>query len=467
MSGFDALVRGGRVVLPELEEPVEVDVAIAGGRVAALLERGAAADAERIWDAEDKLVFPGAIDPHVHVSWPYLDNRTSDDYSSATRAAAAGGTTSIIDFAIEGRESPIAALAHRRSQAEGRAVIDFSFHLVVSAATKQVLDEMESVVDGGVTSFKLYMTYRRRGLAISDGDFYKVARRAAELGAVIGVHAENADLDDLRTAELRANGLGAAHYLPEAKPPFVEAEAIARAARISAAAGSNLWILHLSSPQGLRAARDARAACGQPAALETCPQYVFLDRTRLEGDNGQRFLCSPPLRAPDECDQIWAAVLEGSFDWLGTDHCLFLAEQKDSRRDAFWDCPHGLPGIQTRPMLVLARATRAGLPLTRTASLLSAGAARWFGLYPRKGTLLPGSDADLAIWDPNDHWTVTQAGLEIGDWTPYEGHEAWAPPDLVLVRGEPVVESGAMVAPEGYGRFLARPYTLERFQHAG
>jgi dihydropyrimidinase len=452
----DALVRGGVVVLPEADAPLAADVAIAGGRVAAIVEPGTEVGAERVWDVDGGIVLPGALDPHVHVSWPFLDSRTADDYGVATRAAARGGTTTIIDFAVEGRESPSEALARRRDEASGRAVVDYGFHVVVSDASERVLAEMAAVVAEGVRSFKLYMTYRRRRLAVDDATLFRIAARAAELDAAIGVHAENADLDDAGTARMQQLGNGAPHYLPMAKPPHVEAEAVARAARLAAAAGARLWILHLSSEAGLRAALSARADCGQPAALETCPQYVFLDGRRLRAQDGHRFLCSPPLREPSDRSALWQALADGVIDWVGTDHCLFLAEQKDSRANAFWDCPHGLPGVQTRPMLVLAAAEAAGWSLNRAAATLAANAARWFGMYPRKGTLLPGSDADLAVWDPAARWRIENSALAMGgDWTPFEGCEAWAPPTLVLVRGEPVVAPDGDVVGDGHGEFLA------------
>jgi dihydroorotase-like cyclic amidohydrolase len=292
---------------------------------------------------------------------------------------------------------------------------------------------------------------------VSDETLALVARRAAELGAVVGVHAEDADLDDAGTARMRALGRGAARHLPEAKPPFVEATAIARAARIVAAAGGRLWILHLSSSEGLRAALAAREECGQPEALETCPQYLLLDEDHLRRDDGHRFLCSPPLRTAGDRRELWDAVRSQAIDWLGTDHCLFVAEQKDSRAGAFWDCPHGLPGVQTRPMLMLAAAQAAGWSVNEAAGALASNAARWFGLYPRKGTLLPGSDADLAVWDPDARWRITDEGLAMGgDWTPYAGHDAWAPPTLVLLGGEPIVTPDGVTTADGHGRFLAR-----------
>jgi dihydropyrimidinase len=455
---YDALVRGGRVVVPELDAPADVDVAIRDGRVAALLDRDHDAVAEREWDVAGKLVLPGAIDPHVHVRWPYLDSRTADDYEIATRAAAAGGTTTIIDFAIEGREDPLAAVRARRAQAEGAAVVDFSFHCVVSDASPAVLDALADVVAEGVTSFKLYMTYRRRGLAVDDATLEAIARRAAQLGAVIGVHAEDADLDDEGTQRMQAAGMGAARNLPDAKPPIAEVRAIRRAAQIAAAAGARLWILHLSSAEGMAAALEARARVGQPAALETCPQYLLLDRRMLERADGHRFLCSPPLREPADPPQLLDGLADGRLDWVGTDHCLFLAAQKDRYADAFWDCPHGLPGVQTRPALMLAALQARGMRPSAIATTLSTAAARWFGLYPRKGTLLPGSDADLAVWDPDARVTVHSDALAMGgDWTPYEGAEAVAPPSLVLVRGVPAVSPQDDALPRGHGEFLARP----------
>jgi dihydropyrimidinase len=457
MLSCDSIVRSGRVVLPEASEPIRADLAIADGRVAGLLAPGATVSADRVWDVGGDLVLPGAVDPHVHVSWPYLDSRTQDDYATATRAAALGGTTTIIDFAIEGRESPAEALARRRAQAEGKAVVDFSFHVVVSDDTPAVLDEMSDVVAQGVTSFKLYMTYRRRGLAVSDKVLAAVARRAAELGAVVGVHAEDADLDDAGTNAMRERGNGAARYLALAKPPEVEVAAIRRAARAASDAGARLWILHLSSRAGLEAAIEARSRIGQPAALETCPQYLFLGEEHLRRPDGHRFLCSPPLRGAGDRQGLWEGLETEAIDWIGTDHCLFLSSQKDDRADAFWDCPHGLPGVQTRPMLVLDAARRRGVSFPQIVRMLATNAARWFGLYPRKGTLLPGSDADLAVWPRVGRAAVRTERLAMGgDWTPYEGHDAWEPPRLVLVRGEPVVSTEGPAVPDGHGRFLER-----------
>jgi dihydropyrimidinase len=458
LESFDATVVGGDVVLPELSEPLSADIGIRAGCVAGLLKRGTPTTAARVFDATGKYVFPGGVDPHVHVSWPFLSTRTADTYDTATRAAAAGGTTTIIDFAIEGRDSPAAAVAQRRRQAEGEAVIDFSFHCVISDASERVLEEMAQVAADGITSFKLYMTYPQRGLMVDDATLFSVAERAAEVGGVLGVHAENGVLEQSRLERMQRAQLGRSRHFRHLKPPFVEAEAVARASRIAAAAGARLWILHLSSQAALSSALSVRGETGQPEAVETCPQYLLLDETVLDRSDGHRFLCSPPLRTAADSEALWVGLKAQEINWIATDHCLFLRQQKDDRASAFWECPHGLPGIQTRSALIMRAALRRGLSLSTCARILSCSAAQWFGLYPRKGTLLPGSDADLAIWDSDTEAPIINDELLMGgDWTPYEGMLGIGWPSLVLVRGEPVAEYGRSVAPNGFGHFVARP----------
>lgn len=206
----------------------------------------------------------------------------------------------------------------------------------------------------------------------------------------------------------------------------------------------------------MEAAIASRERWGQPAVLETCPQYLLLDRSCLEGEYGQRFLCSPPLRDPEDVSRLWEALDEGRVDWVGSDHCLFLAGQKDALADAFWDCPHGLPGVETRVGLILAEGLRRNMSLRRLVEVTSTSAARWYGLYPRKGTLLPGSDADLAVWRLDDRRTVRNGDLHMGcDWTPFDGVDTLNPPRLVLVRGRATGGDG-VEAPDGWGEFIAR-----------
>jgi dihydropyrimidinase len=453
---YDTIVRNGDVVLPERPHPDALDLGIAGGKVAALLGRGEGRALEQEWDASGCVVMPGAVDSHVHVNWPFLHSRTRDDYATASRAAAAGGTTTILDYAVEGREDPVAAVLARRREAAGASVVDFGLHCVVSEASAGVLQGLADVVALGVTSFKMYTTYRRRGLAVGSETMASIARRTAELGAVLIVHAEDAEIADAGTAEMQRLGHGAARFMPDAKPPRAEAVAVASAAEAVGRAGGRLAILHLSSAAGLQAAQEARARWGQPMALETCPQYLLLDRGRLEGEDGQRFLCSPPLREPDDAARLWRAVADGVIDWVGSDHCLFLKAQKDEYRHAFWECPHGLPGVETRVAVTMAAALDRGIGLPRLAEIVSTAAARWYGLYPRKGTLVPGSDADLAVWDLGRRAVVRSRDLHMGcDWTPYEGLEALAAPRLVMVRGRAVAGDGVS-APDGWGGFLVR-----------
>lgn len=451
------VVRGGLVALPELAEPVRADIAIVDGRVAALLDPGAPFAAEREIDATGLHVLPGGVDPHVHVAWPFRTSRTLDDHEQATRAATLGGTTTFIDFAIEGREDPLACLAARRAQAEAGTVCDFSLHMVVSSAEPEILAALPAVIAAGVTSFKMYLTYRDRGIYVDDGDLETILREIGELGGQAIVHAEVGALEDARVARLKELGRGEARWFPDSKPPYVEALAVQRASRLAGLAGCDLGILHLSSGEGLDEAIAGRVHGAQPTAVETCPQYLFLDDGLLTGEDGHRYLCSPPIRTPADNERLWQGIADGDITMLGTDHCLFTTGQKDELRDVFWQCPHGHPGIETRLRLVLHHGLQRGIPLTRLAAALSANAARFYGLYPRKGTLLPGSDADLALWDLGASGVLRTGDLHMGaDWTPFEGIEALAGPQTVLVRGEAVVEGGASTAVAGSGRFLAR-----------
>jgi len=453
----DRVIRGGAVVLAELEEPLYADIAISNGKVEALAAPGTIFEGAEELDVTNRVVTPGAVDPHVHVSWPYLDSRTLDDYQVATRAAVHGGTTTIIDFAIEQRDDPVAAISARRAQAEGAAVCDYSFHLVVSTSQESTIAALPAVVAEGVTSFKCYLTYRRRGLMVDDATLLAVFRAAAAAGAVVVVHAENGALEEARLAPMVERGAGSASDYIDLKPPFVEAEAVARVSRLAAAAGAQVGILHLSSEEGLRAAVSARGDCGQPARIETCPQYLLLDQNRYKGSDGHHFLCSPPLRNAPNQVALWDGLRTGDVSYVGTDHCLFSRAQKDRYRDSFWNCPHGLPGVETRSRLILQQAPSRGISLNRCVDALSTSAARWFGLYPQKGTLMPGSDADLAVWDLADRSVIASEDLHMGcDWSPYDGFPSVAPPTDVLVRGRPLIRNGTFQDAPGWGTFLAR-----------
>lgn len=451
------VIRGGILVIPEMSEPAPVDLLIRDGRVAALLEPDAPCEADEVIDATGLHVLPGGVDPHVHVAWPFRTSRTADDHEIASRAATLGGTTTFIDFAIEGREDPLACIAARRAQAEAGVVCDFSLHFVVSSAEPEVVASLADVVCAGVTSFKMYLTYRDRGIYVDDGDLEVLLHAIAGLGGQAIVHAEVGAIEDARVARLKAEGKGAARWFPESKPPYVEAQAVARAARLAAEAGADLGILHMSSGEGLDEARTGFGLRGQPIAVETCPQYLFLDDRLLAGEHGHRYLCSPPIRTPADNEELWQGIADGDVTMLGTDHCLFTTQQKDDLHDVFWQCPHGHPGIETRLRLVLLHGLRRGIPLTRLVDALATGAARFYGLYPRKGTLLPGSDADLALWDLSAETVLRSDDLHMGcDWTPFEGLEALAGPRTVLVRGERVVADGESVAAAGSGAFVPR-----------
>lgn len=457
MTDFDLVVSGGRVVLDDRVVPAEIG--IRGDRIAAVAETGTLAGA-RTLDAAGAIVLPGGIDPHVHTRWPFLQATTEDDFFLSTRAAAYGGTTTILDSVI--RRSPASvsdAIAGRRAQADGDAVLDYALHCAVGDP-----DDFDpagigpAVADAGVGAIKLYLAYKARGIMTTDGLMLRVMEAAAAAGAIVKVHAENGLIADANVERFYADGHTTAEWFPRTKPAWVEAEAIARACTIARKTGTALYVVHVSSAAGLAEIVRARAL-GATVIAETCPQYLLLDESVFARPDGHRFLCSPPIRSAADQEALWAGIADGTIDTVGSDHCVFLTHQKDEHRNDFARVPNGLPGVETRLPLIVSEGTRRGIALPRLAAVLSTNVARTFGLYPQKGAIAPGSDADLVLWDPGATWTIESDRLHMGcDWTPYEGMTVTGRPRTVVVRGRVTVAGDEFLGERGAGRYLsARP----------
>jgi len=454
---IDLIIRGGLVVLPE--HSYETDLAVDRGRIAALGKASSLPKARRTIDAQGCYVLPGAVDPHVHIHWPFLNATTADDYADATTAAAIGGTTTIIDFAHPKMgATPLKRVASRRAQAEGKAVIDFAFHCVLTEGSPQTLGEMDALVAEGVTSFKVYMAYSRRGIMADDAVLLSVMQRAALLGALVCVHAENGTVADASEAQFLASGRTGAADFPQHKPNYVEAEAVSRAIFWARQAGARLCIVHLSTAEGLDLVRNAQRE-GVQVFAETCPQYLLLDdRVYQRPADGHRFICSPPIRSPADGEALWEGIADGVISIIGTDHCAFTAGQKDGGRGNFVSVPNGLPGVETRlPLLFSEGVAKGRISIADLVRITSLNPARVHGLYPRKGSLGPGSDADIVLVDPKARWTLLADKLHMAvDWSPYEGLELQGAPVMTIARGKVVVEQGEFVGAEGWGRFVRR-----------
>ena len=450
------LIQNGILVLPT--GPIQADLRVAGGRIAEL-GPGLAPGASRVIDAQERLVFPGFIDTHTHFEMNKgFPNETADDWYTGTRAALAGGTTTVLDFAEPERGATLAsALETWHGRADGAACCNYGFHMTVKDWSPSIRSELREMTAAGVTSYKVYLAYDN--LRLSDAAAYEVVKAVGAEGGVVSCHCENGDLvtEGIRAQQAAGNLSPAAH--PLSRPPAVEAEAVGRWLTIAELAGCPVNIVHLSTLRGLEAVRAARTR-GQRLYVETCPQYLLLDERsyRLPGFESAKFVLSPPLRAQENCAALWDALEAGEIDTIGTDHCSFRFHgAKELGREDFSKIPNGIPGVEHRPSLIYTYGVAAGrITAVDMARLLAENPARLFGMYPQKGVLAVGSDADLVIFDPNDTGRITaETQYQNVDYTPYEGMELRGRVDTVLLGGEVAVEGGRVLL-ERRGRYVSR-----------
>ena len=450
------LIQNGILVLPT--GPIQADLRVAGGRIAEL-GPGLAPGASRVIDAQERLVFPGFIDTHTHFEMNKgFPNETADDWYTGTRAALAGGTTTVLDFAEPERGATLAsALETWHGRADGAACCNYGFHMTVKDWSPSIRSELREMTAAGVTSYKVYLAYDN--LRLSDAAAYEVVKAVGAEGGVVGCHCENGDLvtEGIRAQQAAGNLSPAAH--PLSRPPAVEAEAVGRWLTIAELAGCPVNIVHLSTLRGLEAVRAARTR-GQRLYVETCPQYLLLDERsyRLPGFESAKFVLSPPLRAQENCAALWDALEAGEIATIGTDHCSFRFHgAKELGREDFSKIPNGIPGVEHRPSLMYTYGVAAGrITAVDMARLLAENPARLFGMYPQKGVLAVGSDADLVIFDPNDTGRITaETQYQNVDYTPYEGMALRGRVDTVLLGGEVAVEGGRALL-ERRGRYVSR-----------
>jgi dihydropyrimidinase len=456
------LIKGGTIVTAVDE--YRGDVLIEGERISLI---GTAIDipVDRVIDATGKYVLPGGIDVHTHLDMPFGGTTSADDFESGTIAAAFGGTTSIVDFAIQYKgETLHHAWDTWMRKAEGKAAIDYGFHMIVTDLTEAVEDEMDALVRQGVTSFKLFMAYP--GVFMQDdATIFRALLRTGKNGGTICMHAENGGVIDVLVKQALAEGRTAPKYHALTRPARAEAEATHRAIALAEMADVPIYIVHLSAAEALEMVTEARDR-GLPAFAETCPQYLFLSHDNYEepGFEGAKYVMSPPLRPRDTQDRLWRGLAFNDLQAISTDHCPFcMKEQKELGRDDFSKIPNGAPGIETRMSLVYDGGVRTGrISLNRFVELTSTSPAKIFGLFPRKGTIAPGSDADIVIFDPERTVTLSAGTLHMKvDYNPYEGRQVTGVTDTVISRGRIVIDQGRFVGRAGSGQFLARRPRLQ------
>ena len=449
------LFKGGTVVSGQGTRPA--DVLVEGGTISAV-GMDLSADGAQIVDCAGKLLFPGFIDAHTHFDLAVAGTVTADDFATGSRAALRGGTTTVIDYAAPDKGETLAyGLAKWREKAAGRCVCDYGFHMTIDDWSEGISREMGEMVDQGIPTFKMYMTYP--AMMLPEGDLYRALKRLRELGCLTGVHCENSAVIDALIAEAKAAGrIGPASH-PRTRPAPLEAEAVSRLLRIAQVADVPVIIVHLSTREGLEEVRAARRR-GQTVYVETCPQYLLLDESVYDAADyldAARYVCAPPIRGAADRDALWEALKSGEIQTVATDHCSFTLEQKRMGREDFTKIPGGLPGVEDRGVLLYTAGVAAGrIDEAAMCRLLSENAAKLYGCWPRKGVIAPGSDADIVIYDPAAEGAITAADhIQNVDYDPYEGIPARGTIHQVYLRGTLAVDRGQVLAgPDG--QFIPR-----------
>ena len=460
---MSTLIRGGTVVSPAGASPA--DVLVEGERISALAAPGSetavawAAAAGQIIDATGLYVLPGGIDVHTHMEMPFGGTFSVDTFETGTRAAAWGGTTTIVDFAVQAKgTSLLATLDKWHAKADGNCSIDYGFHMIVSDVNDTTLKEMDACIEAGVNSFKMFMAYPGVFYA-TDGEIVRAMTRAAETGAVIMMHAENGIAIDQLVAQALAAGKTDPVQHGLTRPPELEAEATHRAITLARVTGSPVYIVHLSAAQALQAVAEARDT-GQNVFAETCPQYLYLSLDDLARPDfeGAKYVASPPLRPREHQGTLWRGLRTNDLSVVSTDHCPFcFKEQKELGRGDFSKIPNGIPGVEHRMDLLHQGVVAGELSLARWVEVAATTPARMFGLYPRKGIIAPGSDADIVLYDPRATQVLSAGTHHMNvDYSAYEGFEITGQVRTVLSRGEVVIDGGEYHGRTGHGQFLRR-----------
>ncbi|MHA2373593.1 MAG: amidohydrolase family protein [Candidatus Thorarchaeota archaeon] len=435
MTDYDLIIKNGNVVTET--DILQIDVGISGEKITTLANDMDVSKGVKVIDAKGKFVFPGGIDVHVHFQLPFSGTVSADDFENGTKAAACGGVTTVLDFAIQSKGNPIMeAVDARRAEADPKVCVDYGLHAAITDWNAQTQSEIKHVIEYGIPTFKMFMIYKDEGWMADDGMLYNALEETAKYGGHIGVHAESVFVLDMlveRYAQEKEK-LGAyGHTL--SRPCVVEEEAIIRAIKWAEVTGGQLYIVHMSTGEGADAVQDARKR-GVRVYAETCPQYLLLNDEVFKGENGHLYATCPQVKKPHDNDRLWKGIIEGDVQIIATDTCTFTTEQK-----AAWK-------------------GKRNLSVNHLVSIVSTNPAKLFGMYPEKGTIAVGSDADIVVFDPDKKVTIRAADLQTNcDWSPYEGWKLVGYPSVTISRGTIVAEEGKFIGTVGHGKFIKRkPY---------
>jgi dihydropyrimidinase len=455
---FDTIIKNGSVVTAT--DTYTADLAVVNGKIATIGADLPTQNAGKVIDASGKLVLPGGIDVHTHLDMPFGGTTSADDFETGTRAAAFGGTTTLIDFAIQYKGQQLRqAFDTWMSKAASKAVCDYAFHCIVTDVSAGQIGEMNDLIREGVTSFKLFMAYPGVFM-LDDGSIFKALQATSKNGGLVCMHAENGSAIDVIVQQALAEGKTAPKYHALTRPTTAEAEATSRAIALAEIAGAPIYIVHLSCNDALEKVREARDR-GLPVYAETCPQYLYLSLENMDapGFESAKYVFTPPLREKWHQEKLWNGLKRDHLQVVSTDHCPFcFKEQKELGKDDFTKIPNGGPGVEHRMSLVYSGGVASGrFSVNRFVELVSTTPAKLFGLYPRKGTIAVGSDADLVIFDPKRKHTISAATHHMRvDYSMFEGIQVTGMADVVMSRGRVVVEGDKFLGRAGQGEFLRR-----------
>lgn len=454
------LIRGGTIV--NAIGVQHADVLIQDEKIAGIGQYQGDA-AERAIDAGGLLVLPGLVDPHVHFETPFMGTETRHDFYSGTVAAAFGGVTTVIDFGFQERGKPVMQVIRaRQAQAKDKACVDYSFHAIFTDVNQETPKQLPELVEEGIASWKVFMAYRRMGIMVDDGGLFALLQASHDLPLMGIVHAENPSIIEFLIDGFLAKGKTSVTYHALSRPPLAEAEAVGRAARLASAARSSLYVFHVSSADALAEIRSARGK-GWSIFAETCPHYLCLDASLYERPDGYNWCMSPPLRGPQDRAALWQAAADGTISAVTSDDAAFDAESKEWGKQSFDKIPNGVPGVESRLAILYSEGVAKGrIDVSRLVALTSTNPARMTGLYPAKGQIAVGADADVVLFDPARRETLSVHSSHMqGGWHPFEGMVVNGAPVMTIARGQVIVEDGEFKGRAGAGRFTKRRLDME------
>ena len=456
---MDSIIKGGTLVTAS--EKYAADIGIEDGKIKLIGKDLTPENGTEIIDATGKYVMPGMIDAHVHLSLPFCGTISADSFETGTRAAAAGGVTTVVDFAIQTKGGTLKeSINKRKAEADGEVHVDYSLHGGITDWNERTRTELSEIIKEGISSFKMFMIYRSEGWLATDPMLVEALNETKKFGGMIQVHAESVDLLDFLISkhnskeEMKEHGAWL-HVIT--RPNIIEAEAIQRAITWAEYTGGHLYVVHVSTGEGVNLVKAAKAR-GVNVLAETCPQYLLLNDEVFKGENGHLYATCPQIKKESDSQRLWQGLKEGSVQIVGTDTCTFDTKQKAMWEGDFTKIPFGLPGTELMLPLLYNDGVRKGrISLNKMVEVASTNPAKVFGMYPKKGSLTIGADADIVIFDPAKEVTVDHQKMETNcDWNPFQGKQLKGYPHLTIVRGKVVGKEGRCIGEKGYGKFVKR-----------